>query len=358
MNKYLRKATLIGSALMLSLAILIGGCSNDDTTSPTTTDAALPGQGVTVDPARPTWDTGYFQTEIMIQALEKLGYNVTSPVSLGNSPFYEAVANGDVDFWADGWFPQHVIYMEGKESKEQIVGNLIESGALQGFMIDKATADLYNITSVAQFTDPDIAALFDIDGDGKAEMVACPPGWGCELMIDHMFEAYGLNDTVDLIKADYTLSMVDALARYQNGESIFYYGWTPNWTANSLIAGEDIVWLEVPFTSLPEEQQQFMDATYVANLVGKAGTDEPYNMGWPANSIQVVANTAFLNANPAAKYLFEVAKIPLDDVLAQNALMFDGENTNADIIKHAKAWIVANQTLFDSWIDGAIAAAK
>lgn len=66
-----------------------------------------PGKGITVQPARATWDTGYFQEALIRRAFKTLGYNVKKPKELQNSLFYKAVALGDVDYWANGWFPNH-----------------------------------------------------------------------------------------------------------------------------------------------------------------------------------------------------------------------------------------------------------
>ncbi len=74
---------------------------------------------------------------------------------------------------------------------------------MQGFQIDKKTADKYKITNLEQFQDPKIAQQFDSDGDGKANLVGCNPGWFCESMIDHHIEAYGLQDTVEHDRGQY-----------------------------------------------------------------------------------------------------------------------------------------------------------
>ncbi|HSS66742.1 MAG TPA: glycine betaine ABC transporter substrate-binding protein, partial [Gammaproteobacteria bacterium] len=101
--------------------------------------AAQPGEGVTVKPARATWDTGWFQTEIYIKALEALGYDVDRPTTLDNPPFYQAVAQGDVDFWVNGWFPLHNTYKKDFQSGATTVGYVAKGGALQGYLIDKKT---------------------------------------------------------------------------------------------------------------------------------------------------------------------------------------------------------------------------
>src|SRR5690606_33902574 len=99
--------------------------------------AEQPGAGVTVTPARATWDTGWFQTEIYIKALEELGYKVEQPKSLDNPIFYQSVAQGDVDFWVNGWFPLHNTYRDTFEGRASLVGTVAEGGALQGYLVDK-----------------------------------------------------------------------------------------------------------------------------------------------------------------------------------------------------------------------------
>ena len=318
--------------------------------------AAEPGEGKDVQPARATWDTGWFQAEVYMKALEELGYQVEEPTTLDNPVFYQAVAQGDVDFWVNGWFPLHNEYSDTYEQGAELVGYVAAGGALQGYLIDKATAEEHDITNLEDLKDPEIAKLFDADGDGQADMVACPPGWGCELVIEHQMDAYELREQVETIKASYSASMADAMARYQQGEPILFYTWTPNWTVGMLKPGEDVVWIEVPFPSLPEAQAQFEDQTTVENVIGCV--DDPCEMGWPANDIRPVANSAFLEENPAARRLFEVVAIPLEDIFAQNARMFEGEDSEEDLERHAEEWIAANRDQFDQWLEEARAAAS
>ena len=51
-------------------------------------------------------------------------------------------------------------------------------------------------------------------------------------------------------------------------------------------------------------------------------------------------------------------QLPVTDITAQNNAMNDGQNSPADIERHTEGWIKAHQTLFDSWINQARAAAR
>ena len=131
--------------------------------------------------AKANWDTGYFQAEVYKQALEKMGYTVSEPKAMKPSVFYLAAAAGDLDLWVNGWFGTHDGYISEAKGKVKAVGNVMAMGGLQGYMIDKKTADKLDIKSVMDSKKH--AKQFDSDGDGKADLVSCPPGWGCEKQI-------------------------------------------------------------------------------------------------------------------------------------------------------------------------------
>jgi glycine betaine/proline transport system substrate-binding protein len=72
----------------------------------------------------------------------------------------------------------------------------------------------------------------------------------------------------------------------------------------------------------------------------------------------VVANNELLENNPAAAKLFEVMSIPLEDIFEQNNRMNAGENSLADIDRHAREWADAHQELWNGWLEQARAAAQ
>ena len=285
--------------------------------------------------AKANWDTGYFQAEVYKQALEKMGYKVTEPKAMKPSVFYVAAAAGDLDLWVNGWFGTHDTYIKEAKGKVKAVGNVMPKGGLQGYLIDKKSADKYGIKTVMDIKKH--AKQFDSNGDGKADMVACPPGWGCEKQITKHFAELGLGDFINPVQADYSASMADAIAKFKNGKSVLFYTWTPNWTVGALELGKDIVWIEVPYSETK--------AVKVPNA-----TKSKINMGFGADDIRPAANVDFLKANPKIEKMLKKASIPLADVAAQNMKMNAGEKSERAIKKHANAWIKANQSTFDSWI--------
>ena len=309
-----------------------------------------PGDEPRVRMARPTWDTGWFQAEVYRLLLERLGYRVDGPVTMSNPEFYEAVAAGEVDLWASGWFPLHDSLVASSGSVEA-VGAQVDDGALQGYFIDAATAEAHGISNLGDLADPVLAGLFDHDGDGRADLVGCEVGWSCAATIDHHLRVYGLSATVEHVQGDYSPLISETIARHRAGRPVLYYTWTPNWTIGEMVPGRDAVWLEVPFPSLPADQASALGSTAIAGIAGCA--NDPCQTGWPPNDIRAVANSDFLDANPPVRTLLEQVVIPLDDISAQNVLMVTEGGDPDDIRRHASEWVAANAGSVDRWITAA-----
>lgn len=327
--------------------MLATGIAVSTTFSATALAKQMPGQGITVQPVQSTVAEETFQTLIVNKAMEALGYKVLPTKEVDYNVGYTSIAEGDATYLAVNWQPLHdgKFKAAGGDDKFYRKGTYI-SGAAQGYLIDKKTADKYHITNIAQLKDPKLAKLFDANGDGKADLTGCNPGWGCEGVIENQLDTYGLRDTVTHNQGNYAAIIADTISRYKKGDSILYYTWTPYWVSGVLVPGKDVVWLEVPFSSLPGVRKG-IDTT-LPN--GK-------NYGFQMNSMNIVANRKFAQQNPAAAKLFEIMKLNINDVSAENMLMSQGKNSEADIEAHANGWIKAHRALFDSWIKTAQQAA-
>lgn len=316
--------------------------------STSTFAADLPGKGITVQPFQSTISEEAFQTLLVSRGLEKLGYTVNKPSEVDYNVGYTSMAAGDVTFTAVNWQPLHddMYAAAGGDKKFYREGTFV-TGAAQGYLIDKKTAEQYKIKSIDQLKDPKIAKLFDTNGDGKADLTGCTPGWGCEAVINHQIDAFGLGNSVVHNQGNYAAMMADTITRFKEGKPVLYYTWTPYWVSDVLKPGKDVVWLQVPFSSLPGEQKNI--DTKLPNGM---------NYGFPVNTMHIVANKAWAEKNPAAAKLFSVMKLPISDINAQNAMMHAGHASEADIQGHVDGWIKAHQQQFDGWVKEALAAQK
>lgn len=339
------KKIMLAVACVLTLA----------TTAPASDDK--PGQGVTVSPARATWNTGFFQEALVRRGLEELGYTVRKPKDLANPLAYKSIALGDLDYWTNGWFPMHEPQLPADfAAKGELVGYVAKAGGLQGYLVSKKHVEEFNIKSLEDFKRPEVIKAFDSNGDGKAELTACPPGWGCESVIAHHMDVYGLHDFINPVKASYEAGMANAVGAYKSGNPVFFYTWTPNWTTFKFKPGVDVMWINVPEINPNEAQKSAVDRMTVSGV--KGAVSDPIDLGFVVSDIRIVANKKFLNDNPAARKFFEDFTLPLADINAQNARMNEGEKSQKFIEKHVDEWIAANKATWDGWLKAARDAAK
>lgn len=308
----------------------------------------LPGKGTTVQPLQSSLAEEQFQSLLVSRALEKLGYSVKPAQEIEYATGHLALAHGDATFLASHWDPLHAEFFQnaGGDAKLWRASTYV-TNSLQGYLIDKKTADQHQITHLSQLSDPKIAALFDSNGDGKADLTGCNPGWGCELAIEHHLDAYQLRGSITHNQGSYAALMADTMARHRQGQPILYYTWTPYWISNVLRPGKDVVFLQVPFSAQ-------------VGSPSKTSTKMPdgRDYGFVVNVQRIVANKAFTDQNPAATKLFEVMQLPVADINAQNQRMHRGENKPQDVQRHVDGWIKAHQKTFDGWVAQAVAAVK
>lgn len=388
-------------ALLVVLAMIAAACGDDDDdTSAGDDDAAddggddmaddggddmdddggdaggQPGDGVSVTMARANWSTGYMQAAIYHDLMEELGYDVSDPADLELPPsnFFTALGEGDVDFWANSWYPGHSSWWNNELTDGSIVGDHVSvvgeemmAGGLQGFLTNKSIVDDNpGITLDAINNDPALIELYDAadtnPGDGIVQILGCPEDWTCDDIITETIEFAGW-ENIDQTKAGYDAMVAEAVARAADGDPFIIYTWTPSGYVTQLVPGDNAMWLAVEEGSVLDgsitpEFSQLVDGVAVPAAIGTdACSADPCHLGWVAADIQVSARNDFLEANPAARALFEQVQISVIDVALQNVLYDGGENSEEDVRAHAAAWIEDNRATVDEWLANARAAA-
>ncbi len=387
-------------ALLVSMALVAAACGNntdddegagaDDTTATAEDDAmeddameddameddamedgphALPGEGVEVAMARANWSTGYFQGAIYQALLQELGYEVSDPADLELPPSnaYTAMGEGDIDFWANSWYPGHLSWHENELTdgtlvgdKVVIIGEEMVASGLEGILVTKSVAEEFGILTMEQINDdPELVALFDIDDNGKADLFGCPEDWTCDDIIQDIL-LFNSWDNIEQTKAGYDAMVADSVNRANAGDPTLQYTWSPSGYLTQLVPGDNVLWLamggvENVLDGSTNEAFNFSGAPPAA--LGDSCTDDPCYLGWESADIQVTANKEFAEANPAAVGLFEVVKLNVIDVALQNVKYNNGENTEDDVKRHAQEWIADNRELVDGWLDAARGAA-
>lgn len=305
----------------------------------------MPGKGVTVKPGIASWTSAIPVSWVYRLLLEDLGYEVQKPTQLSNPVAYLAVREGDIDYWPNGWFPLHNAQLPNNfKANATLFEPLCQACGIQGYLVDKKSADKYNITSIEDFKREEVRKAFDHNGDGKADLYGCPPGWGCYEGINAMLDKFNAREYINHVDAGYSANFAEVLSQVNTGNPALYYTWGPSAWLQTLKPGEDVVWVNAP--GIVES-----DSEKVSGVPG-AATD-PIMMGFVAADIQVAANDGFLSDNPAAKELFRQVRIPLAWINQADKIRGERNMSDEDVSSLAQKWLDENRAKADAWLKAA-----
>ena len=375
-------------ALFAALALVVAACGNDDDgvepaapeeeapaaaeeEAPAAAEeeapaAAMPGEGVSVTMARANWPQGYMQAAIYRALLQELGYDVSDPADLELAPSnaFLAMAEGEFDFWVNTWRPNHDNFTSAELSDGSLVSDHVSDvggemlgGALQGFITNKSLVDAHGIKTLDDIVNnPDIFAVYDAGDstpdDGVLQLLGCPEGWGCRVVIENTIEKNGWDNVEQIEIGGYEGVIGAALERSAEDQPFIVYTWTPTAYPGQLGLGSTSIWLAQSEDSVIDEQKG------ASPLGPESCSDTPCNLTFKPADIVVTGNNDFLEANPAAAKLFELVKISLVDVTLQNVKASAGEDTPEDVIRHAAEWVAANRDTVDAWLADARSATE
>lgn len=385
-------------ALLAALAMIAAACGSDGSVTEAASDAVdgaseavgaddgvstasgdLPGEGITVNMGRANWSTGYVHAQILHDLMEELGYEVSSPADQEFAPDlgYQTMAVGDMDFWANSWYPGHLSWWEGDlpdgtsvgDNLERIEGSGLPAAGLQGLLITRSWAEDNGIGTIEDINDnPELIAALDSDGNGLGEIFGCPEDWTCDDIIASQI-AFGGWDNIEQVQAGYDAMFADFLTRVNAEEPAIMYTWAPTQYLAQAIPGQNVLWLS---------QESVLDDS---NPLGREGGEsysqfdingnpgftalgaetctqgpEGCQTGWVGADIEVTVNADFISDKPAARALFEAFNPPIIDVAILDQMRAAGDGSQADVERLAAQWITDNRGLADEWVGAGLAA--
>ena len=335
----------------------------------------MPGAGVRVTAGRATWITGYVQAEIFTALLRELGYTVSESADMELHPqnAFMAIAEGDMDFWANSWMPGHQSWLNVEMSDGSLVGDAVTvlgeqmmASGLQGYLITKSFADRYGIWTLEDLdNNPKAIAEYDATdanpGNGLADIMGCPENWTCDDIINSQLK-FGGYSRLRQVKAGYDSMWAQAVDLVNEGLPVVAYTWTPSAYITQIRPGDNAYWLGM---------EAILDSSNPLNMSGGEGWDQRPGaaaisedhcparnarglcpIGWQSADIRAAANNDFLAANPAAEELFLQIKfsyIEISYLTMQQAYGADPKDLAAE-------WIGDNRSEVNVWLDAARAA--
>ena len=191
------------------------------------------------------WNSANVHTGI-VQFILEHGYGCDVETTRGSTtPIMAAHYDSQLDVVTELWYDNIVTQYDAVEA-EGIIENIgiNTPDSQQAFYVDRNTAEKYNIKSVLDMNNPEIAALFtDPENPDMGRMVSCIGGWTC-YTINHVKQrGYGL----DKFYTNFDPGSSGALAAeiagaFAKDRPIFTYYWAPT----ALMGKVDLVRLVEP----------------------------------------------------------------------------------------------------------------
>ncbi|MBL0373338.1 hypothetical protein JJB09_14970 [Rhizobium sp. KVB221] len=317
------------------------------------TSSAYAGEAVVL--ADLTWDEPRAVNAILEEILvSKYGATI-SHIAAEQTAVFQAMAKGDgsVDIHPAVWSGAQQANIDRFVTEEGKVRlNLKPYDATDGFYVPKFFAEAHGLKSVQDLLNPEIAKLFDINGDGRGDYWPGAPGWGVTNIYRVKGVSYGLEKFYDPIVASDALlkSQLESVVAKKNGGLLFYY-----WKPEALHQTYELVQLEEPpFDGFAMDAKNG-GADYKADGCYKY-VDPKESADWltqssikcssPAQPIFIAYSAALEQRSPdIAKFLSKVAIEPADVSGWIKDISVDKKDPQAV----AKDWISANQDRVNAW---------
>ena len=242
--------------------------------------------------------------------------------------------DGSADVYTDLWMPNRQgiwdKYIDGAMS----VGHNEPYLGTQQMYVPSYLAD--RVRTVEDLKDPEVAAMFDKDGNGKGEYWAGDAGWKSTRMWQVKFKSYGLSELWEpeiLPDATFKGQLKAAIQREQ---PILFYYWTPEWVH----AAYDISAIEEPARTegcedLDLDQEDWLEASN-------------YTCASSDAEIYVAYSRSLETRNPpVAKFL---SQIKLDPAVVNQWILEIGRD-KMDPRDVAEDWVANNMDTVNAWIN-------
>lgn len=238
-----------------------------------------------------TWESAQILAEIAAFITEQgLGYRFEM-VGASTNVMRTSLPEGDLHVVMAGWrFNAREWYNDSVASGELIdLGRVVESYT-QGWYIPRYTAEEYEIWSVQDLLDPEVASLFqDPEEPGRGLWVNCIVGWPCRNVSRVRAAAYGLDDYYDVLEPPAAAGIDAAIAgAYERKEHVLSHYWEPT----ALLGMYDMVRLDEP-----QWTQECWDEITAAAAAEPLGTVE-LACGYQQHDLHILVWSGLLDTAP------------------------------------------------------------
>ena len=298
--------------------------------------------------------------EVLAQVMTQYLDADVQTIAAAQEALYEALNKGDgsVDIVADMWTDHLAAQMKNyvlPGGRQSIILNKDGYLGTEGIFVPAYVAEENGVKALADLAKPEVAKLFDSDGNGKGELWAGAVGWESTNHTMVRGKSYGFEQNVEYTTVEQAVFLAQLKDAMDKHKPIAFYYWTPEW----IHAAYKLVKLDEPA----------FDGYAAETLKGTEGYNEKgcYTFYQPADRNDWLEASKITCGQPPTRVHIAHSKelegrdakigqflrqVNLD-AEAVNQWILAMEVDKKDIAVVAKDWIAANKdTVEKQWLAG------
>lgn len=281
-------------------------------------------------------------------------------IAAAQEALYEALDKGDnsVDVVADMWtdhLPQQMKNYVLPGSRQTIILNDKSYLGTEGIFVPSYVADELGVKKLADLAKPEVAKLFDSDGNGKGEMWAGAVGWESTNHTEVRGKTYGFDKTMEYTTVEQAVLLAQLKDAYESKKPLAFYYWTPEW----IHAAYKLTQLEEPpfdgYTMDSAKGTERYNANGCYTFYQPAERNDwleasSISCGQPPTRVNIAHSKALAERAPQISQFLK--QVTLDaDVVNQWILAMEVDKKPVEQV--ASDWIAANKdTVEGVWLKG------
>lgn len=288
----------------------------------------------------PNWPSAAVTANILKTVLEK-EFEATVELQDGTDEEIFARMNaGTAHVHPEVWLPNHdalsTEYVVRRKTVEMSPKGVT---ARQGICVTRHTRDYFGITSVADLTDRQKAAVFDTVGDGRGEIWIGAPDWSSTRIERIRAQGYGFADTMQLLETDEAIATAAIDAAVAVDKPLVFYCYQPH----HVFELHDVVYLEEP-TYDPQ------DWTIVDPVASDWLAKSKALGAWPTSSFHIFYSVKLAEERPDIAAFLSAIQLDVDMVTKMTyAVVVE----RRDPSEFAVEWVSKNSERISAWRDAA-----
>jgi glycine betaine/proline transport system substrate-binding protein len=298
--------------------------------------------------------------QVLKQVMETHLDAEVATIAAAQVALYEALDKGDnsVDIVADMWtdhLPQQMQNYVLPGGRQTIILNTTPYLGTEGIFVPTYVVEEHGVKKLEDLAKPEVAKLFDSDGNGKGELWAGAVGWESTNHTEVRGKTYGFDKTMEYTTVEQAVFLAQLKDAVDNKKPIAFYYWTPEWIhaaykltkleepefngyAAESAKGSERYNAEGCYTFYqPSERNDWLEASSIS-------------CGQPPTRVNIAHSKALAERAPQISQFLK--QVTLDgDVVNQWILAMEVDKTPVEQV--ASEWIAANKdTVEGVWLKG------